>query len=79
MSSSAIKESFLHLSNSVWLQTGQPGFDPRQRQKIFPLASVQTTSKAHSVSYPVGTGSPFSGGETRPGRDAHHSPPSSAK
>jgi hypothetical protein len=26
--------------NSVWLQTGQLGFDPRQRQSIFPLASV---------------------------------------
>jgi hypothetical protein len=25
---------------SVWLQTGQPGFDPRQRQTVFPLASV---------------------------------------
>jgi hypothetical protein len=25
---------------SVWLQTGRPGFDPRQRQRIFPLFSV---------------------------------------
>jgi hypothetical protein len=25
---------------SVWLQTARSGFDPRQRQKIFPLASV---------------------------------------
>jgi hypothetical protein len=25
---------------SVWLQTGRPGFNPRQKQWIFPLASV---------------------------------------
>jgi hypothetical protein len=25
---------------SVWLRTGRPGFDPRQRQNIFPLTSV---------------------------------------
>jgi hypothetical protein len=25
---------------SVWLRTGRPGFDPWQRQRIFPLASV---------------------------------------
>jgi len=27
----------------------------------------------------MGTGGPFSGGKARPGRDADHSPPSSAK
>jgi len=27
----------------------------------------------------VGTGGPFSGGKARPGRDADHSPPSSAE
>jgi hypothetical protein len=27
-------------SCNVWLRTGRPGFDPRQRQRIFPLASV---------------------------------------
>jgi hypothetical protein len=26
--------------HSVWLQTGRLGFDPRQRQRIFPLASA---------------------------------------
>jgi hypothetical protein len=26
--------------SSAWLQTGRPGFDPRQRQRTFPLASV---------------------------------------
>jgi hypothetical protein len=40
---------------------------------------VQTDSGAHPVSYPMGTGGPFSGGKARPGRDADHSPPSSAE
>jgi hypothetical protein len=40
---------------------------------------VQTGSGAHPASYPVGTGSPFPGGKARPGRDANHSPPSSAE
>jgi hypothetical protein len=39
---------------------------------------VQTGSGAHPVSNPMGTGGPFSGGKARPGRDADHSPPSSA-
>jgi hypothetical protein len=40
---------------------------------------VQTGSGAHPASCPVGTGGPFSGGKARPGRDADHSPPSSAE
>jgi hypothetical protein len=28
---------------------------------------------------PMGAGGPFPGGKVRPGRDANHSPPSSAK
>jgi hypothetical protein len=35
---------------------------------------IQTGSGAHPASYPMGTG-----GKARPGRDADHSPPSSAK
>jgi hypothetical protein len=41
---------------SAWLQTGQPGFDPRKRQRIFPLASVSEQAEA---SYPMGTTRPF--------------------
>jgi hypothetical protein len=41
--------------------------------------NVQTGSGAHPASYPMGTGGPFPGGKARSGRDAHHSPPSSAK
>jgi hypothetical protein len=37
--------------------------------------SVQTGSRAHPASYPMGTGGPFHGAETRPRRGADHSPP----
>jgi hypothetical protein len=39
---------------------------------------VQTGSGAHPASCTMGTGGPFPGGKARPGRDADHSPPSSA-
>jgi hypothetical protein len=34
---------------------------------------------AHPASCTMGTGDPFPGGKARPGRDADHSPPSSAE
>jgi hypothetical protein len=34
---------------------------------------------AHSASCPMDTGGPFPGGKAQPGRDADHSPPSSAE
>jgi hypothetical protein len=41
---------------------------------------VQTGSGAHPASYTMGTGGgPFPEGKARPGRDADHSPPSSAE
>jgi hypothetical protein len=49
---------------------------------------AQTGSVTHPASYPIGighvgiicgTGGPFHGGKERPGRDADHSPPSSAE
>jgi hypothetical protein len=40
---------------------------------------VQTGSGAYPASCTMGTGGPFSGGKVRPGRDADHSPPSSAE
>jgi hypothetical protein len=40
---------------------------------------VKTGSVAHPASYPMGSGDPFPGGKARPGRDADHSPPSSAE
>jgi hypothetical protein len=40
---------------------------------------VHTGSGAHPASCPMGTGGPFPGGKARPGRDADHSPLSSAE
>jgi hypothetical protein len=40
---------------------------------------VQTGSGAHPASCTMGTGGLFPGGKARPGRDADHSPPSSAE
>jgi hypothetical protein len=41
---------------------------------------VQTGSGSHlAFFYPAGTGGPFPGGKAQPGRDADHSPPSSAE
>jgi hypothetical protein len=40
---------------------------------------VQTGSGAHPASCIMGTEGPFRGAKARPGRDADHSPPSSAE
>jgi hypothetical protein len=40
---------------------------------------VQTGSGAHPVSYPLSSGGSFPGSKAWPGRDADHSPPSSAE
>jgi hypothetical protein len=40
---------------------------------------VQTDSEAHPASCAMGTGGPFPGAKAQPGRDADHSPPSSAE
>jgi hypothetical protein len=40
---------------------------------------VQNSSEAHPASCTMGTGGPFLGGKARQGRDADHSPPSSAE
>jgi hypothetical protein len=52
--------------------TGRPGFDPLQRQRIFPLAFVSRPALKP-------TQPPVPGSKARPGRDANHSPPSSAE
>jgi hypothetical protein len=43
------------------------------------ILCVQIGSGVHPASCTVGTGAPFPGGKARPGRDADHSPPSSAE
>jgi hypothetical protein len=40
---------------------------------------MQTSSEAHPASKPTCTGGPFPKGKAPPGRDADHSPPSSAE
>jgi hypothetical protein len=63
------------------------GLDDRAIEIRFPAGAkdfssilcIQTGSGAHSTSCPMGTGGPFPGGKARAGRDADHSPPSSAE
>jgi hypothetical protein len=43
------------------------------------ILCVQTGSGAHPASCTMGTGGPYPGGKARLGRDADHSPPSSAE
>jgi hypothetical protein len=46
--------------------------------RFFLFHNVQTGSGAHPASFPLGTGGPLLG-VNRPGREADHSPPSSAE
>jgi hypothetical protein len=60
--------------------TGRSGFNPRQKRKDFSSSlCVQISSGAHPASCTMGTGGPFPGAKARPGRDADHSPASSAE
>jgi hypothetical protein len=52
-----------------------PGRDKDFSYSLF----VQTGSGVHPASCAMGTGGPFPDGKARPGRDADHSPPSSAE
>jgi hypothetical protein len=52
---------------------------PAGEMDISSSLCVQTGSGAHPASCTMGTGGSFSGAEARPGRDADHSPPSSAE
>jgi hypothetical protein len=67
---------------SVWLRAGRPGdlgLIPGGAKDFSSSLFVQTGSGAHPASCPMGTGGPFPGAKARPGRDADHSPPSSAE
>jgi hypothetical protein len=63
------------------------GLDDRAIAVRFPAGAnefssslcVQTGSEAHPACCTMGTGGPFPGCKARPGRDADHSPPSSAE
>jgi hypothetical protein len=54
---------------------GRPEFDPRQRQRIFPL----TTASRPALGPTQPPRTMGTGGKARPGRDADHSPSSSAE
>jgi hypothetical protein len=81
--------SYLRLYQDKWGYCGtqihiiyrtRSWFDPRHRQRIFPLnLCVHTGSGVHPASCQMSTGGPFPGGKARPGHNAGHSPPSSAE
>jgi hypothetical protein len=52
---------------------------PAGAKDFFSSLCVHTGSGAHPASCTMGTGGPFPGGKARPGRDADHSPSSSAE
>jgi hypothetical protein len=52
---------------------------PTEAEDFSSNLCVQTGSGAHRASCTMGTGGSFPGGKERPGRDADHSPPSSAE
>jgi hypothetical protein len=52
---------------------------PAQAKDFSSSLCVQTGSAAHPASCTMGTGGPFPGAKARPGRDADHSPTSSAE
>jgi hypothetical protein len=60
-----------------WTTEGSE-FESRQGQEFSLLHVVQTGSEVHTASYPMGTGALFPG-EKRLGREADHSPPTSAE
>jgi hypothetical protein len=72
-----------NLSTYKWrLATGwtteRSGFESRKGQEFSLLHVVQTGSGFHPTSYTMGPGGSFSGVK-RPGREADHSPPTSAE
>jgi hypothetical protein len=52
---------------------------PAGEKDFSSILCVQTGSGAHPASCTMDTGGPFPGGKARQGRDADHSPPSSAE
>jgi hypothetical protein len=52
---------------------------PAEARDVPSNLCVQTSSGAHPASCTMGTGGPFPWVKARPGRDADHSPPSSAE
>jgi hypothetical protein len=68
----------LPLFHSDWLRAGRPRDRSSSPCRVKNLLHVQTDSGAHPVSYPMSTGDFFLGVK-RQGREADHSPPTSAE
>jgi hypothetical protein len=74
------------ITNDVYCRAQGYGLDDRGSRVRFPMGAgnfslhhrVQNGSRAHPASYPMGTRGSFPGVQ-RPGREADHSPPSSAE
>jgi hypothetical protein len=70
-------------TRSAWLRARRPGDRgsiPGRGERIFPLTSVPRPALgSNPASGTMGTGGPFPGAKARPGRDADHSPTSSAE
>jgi hypothetical protein len=81
-----LPQCFLHssycITYSVWLRAGRQGNRgsiPGKGERIFPLASVSIPAVGPTHPPIQCTGGPCHGAKARPGRDADHSPPSSAE
>jgi hypothetical protein len=68
-----------YLCNSLTTDWTTGVRSPTEAEDFSSSLCVQTGSGTHLASCPMGTGGPFPGGKARPGRDADHSPPSSAE
>jgi hypothetical protein len=66
-------------SISIVSDYGLDGQVPTPTEDFSPNLFVQNDSGAHPASYTMGIGGSLSGGKAQPGRDADHSPPSSAE
>jgi hypothetical protein len=64
--------------SSVSIVSGY-GLDDQAIEVRSPAEGIQTGSGTHPASCTMGNGGPFPGGKARSGRDADHSPPSSAE
>jgi hypothetical protein len=74
----SVREIVLLSGTALGEELDDRGFESRQGLHFSLHHRIQTGSEAHPASYPMGTRGSFSG-EKRPGREADHSPPSSAE
>jgi hypothetical protein len=72
------KMNFRRCEKNSWTTEGSD-FETRQGQEFSLLYVVQTGSGVHPTSYPMDTGGYLYSGIKRPGREADHSPPTSAE